>query len=67
MIYADAAPQPDFVLGTAACAGLACLLLTSAVVLAIVFYRRSRKNRGAKDSASGPPDGPPDRIQGEIP
>ena len=50
MIFADAAPRPGFVLGTAACAGLVCLMLISGAVLAIVLYRRSRK-KGPGDVA----------------
>jgi hypothetical protein len=50
MNYADAAPQPGFVMGTAACLGLVCMLLVSAVVLAVVLFRRSRK-KGPGDVA----------------
>jgi hypothetical protein len=45
MNYADAAPQSSFIWGTAACFGLVCLLFVSAVVLAVVLFRRSRKGK----------------------
>jgi hypothetical protein len=43
MNYADVAPEPSLIWGTAACFGLVCLLFVSAVVLAVVLFRRSRK------------------------
>jgi len=58
MIYADA--PPALVLGGVACAGLVCLLLTSGAVLAILLYRRGRKDGSAKDAAEPAPDGPGD-------
>jgi hypothetical protein len=45
MNLADAAPEPTFVLGGAACVALTCLFLASAVVLAVLLLRRSRRNR----------------------
>lgn len=50
MNYADAAPQPEFVLGTVACVGLVCLLFVSGAILAVVLFRRSRK-KGPGDVA----------------
>jgi hypothetical protein len=50
MIYADAAARPTFALAAVACAGLACLLLVSGAVLAILLYRRSRR-KGPGDVA----------------
>ena len=43
MTYANAALSPDFLLGGAACVGVICLLFVSAVVLAVVLFRRSRR------------------------
>ena len=44
MNLADVAPQPDYLLGGAACVALSCLFLTSAVVLVIILVRRNRRN-----------------------
>jgi hypothetical protein len=41
---ADAALEPTYVLGGAACIGLSCLFLTSAVVLVLLLVRRNRRN-----------------------
>ncbi len=38
-----AVTDPHYVLGAAACAGLACLFLISSLVLALVLVRRSRR------------------------
>ncbi len=55
MNRADVAPQPEFFAGTTACVGLACLMLVSGIVLALVLYRRGQRNRelhGGATSAS---------------
>jgi hypothetical protein len=43
MSLADAAPQTTVSFGMVACAGLACLFIVSAIVLAVVLVRKSRK------------------------
>ena len=45
MNLADAGPDESVLLGGAVCIGLSCLFVVSAIVLAIVLVRRSRKNR----------------------
>lgn len=44
MNLADAAPEPGFLIGGAACIALTCLFLVSAVVLVVVLVRRNRRN-----------------------
>jgi hypothetical protein len=46
MSYADVAPNPGPSLGwvALACAGLACLFVVSAIVLAVVLVRRNRRS-----------------------
>ena len=49
MNLADVAPAPAYSTGqlwTLACAALACLFLTSTVILVIVLVRRNRKASG---------------------
>lgn len=43
MHRADVAAEPTLVLGGLACAGLACLFLTSTVLLAIILVRHARR------------------------
>ncbi len=45
MNLADAAPQPELLWGTAACAGLVCLLVVSGIVLAVVLLRRNKRKQ----------------------
>jgi hypothetical protein len=45
MNYADAAPPPEYLLGGAGCAAVSCLFVLSAIVLAVVLVRRSRRGK----------------------
>jgi hypothetical protein len=47
-----AAVDPLYVVGGAACAGLLCLFLVSAVILVVVLVRRARK-RGSGSGSGG--------------
>jgi hypothetical protein len=52
MYRADVAAEPTLVLGGLACAALACLFLTSTVLLALILARRAR--RPPADGATEP-------------